>query len=138
MMLFSDVQGLPVVTLAEAAELGTVASLAVDAASGTVTHLRIRGGRRRGRTVLPWSAVHAVGPDAVLVRPADAADPAPPPHDLLASRVLTEGGDERGQVRDAAFDPDTGRLVTVVTGLDELPADRLLGLGDYALVVRSA
>ncbi|MEU4656889.1 PRC-barrel domain-containing protein [Streptomyces sp. NPDC023723] len=137
MTLFSEIHGLPVVTLADAAELGTVTSLAVDAAAGTVTHLRVRGRRRRQETVLPWAALHAVGPDAVLVRSADPAGPVPP-HDPVDSRVLTDAGDEAGTVRDLVFDPDTGRVLRVVTAYGDIPADRLLGLGDYALVVRAA
>ncbi|MDN0199049.1 PRC-barrel domain-containing protein [Streptomyces sp. S.PNR 29] len=137
MMLFSQVKGLPVVTLTEAAELGVVTSLAVDAASGTVTHVRVHGKRPRRDTVLAWDALHAVGADAVLVRStADAVEP-PPGHEVLGRRVLAETGDERGTVQDVAFDPATGRVLTVLTALDELPADRLLGLGDHALVVRA-
>ncbi|MBT2411408.1 PRC-barrel domain-containing protein [Streptomyces sp. ISL-12] len=137
MTLFSEIRGLPVLTLTDAAELGAVTSLAVDAGSGAVTHLRLRGRRPRRETVLPWAALHAVGPDAVLVRSAGPADPVPPPYDPVGSRVLTDAGDERGTVRDIAFDPDTGRVLTVVTALGDIPAERLLGLGDYALVVRA-
>lgn len=137
MTYFSELRGLPVLTVTDAAELGEVRSLTVDAASGTVTHLRVRGRRPRRETVLPWAAVHAVGPDAVLVRSADPADPAPPPHDPVDRRVLTDAGDERGTVRDLAFDPGTGRMRSVVTTLGEIPADRLLGLGDHALMIRA-
>jgi sporulation protein YlmC with PRC-barrel domain len=61
----------------------------------------------------------------------------PPHHDLLGRRVLTETGTEHGTVLDVAFDTRTGRLLAVFTTRGELPADRLLGLGDYALVVRA-
>ncbi|WP_190207110.1 PRC-barrel domain-containing protein [Streptomyces fumanus] len=137
MMLFSRVRGLPVVA-PDATETGVVTSLAVDVDAGTVTHLRLRG-RHRRETVLPWAAVHAVEPDAVLVHahspgPSDA--PAPP-HDLLGSRVLTDTGEARGTVLDAVFDPDTGRVLAVFTTLGTLSAELLLGLGDYALVVRA-
>jgi sporulation protein YlmC with PRC-barrel domain len=135
-MLFSQVKGLPVVTLAEAVELGVVVSLAVDAPSGTVTHVRVHGKRPRRDTVLAWGALHAVGADAVLVRSAAAAEP-PPGHEVLGRRILTETGDERGTVQDVAFDPATGRVLSVLTALDELQGDRLLGLGDHALVVRA-
>ncbi|MEV5439280.1 PRC-barrel domain-containing protein [Streptomyces sp. NPDC052682] len=136
MMLFSQARGLPVVTLTDADELGVVRSLIVDAASGAVTHVQVRGRRPRKETVLPWDALHAVGPDAVLVRSA-APVGLPPQHELLGRRVLTEAGDAHGTVQDAVFDPATGRVQAVRTTLGELPADRLLGLGDYALVVRA-
>ncbi len=137
-MLFTEVRGLPVLVPTRAGALGTVTSLAVDVASGTVSHVRLREGRLRGETVLPWEAVRAIGPGAVRVESADAApDPDPPRHDLLDRRVLTEAGTEHGTVLDVAFDTETGRLLAVFTTRGEVPADRLLGLGDHALVVRA-
>lgn len=140
-MLYSQVRGLPVVTLAEAAEIGVVKALTVDPAGRAVTHVRVGARHGRKETVLPWEALHAAGPDAVLVGPdpagAGAEHPAPPHREVLHHRILTEAGDERGTVQDLAFDPDTGRVTTVYTALGTIPADRLLGLGDYALVVRT-
>ncbi|MEU9631188.1 PRC-barrel domain-containing protein [Streptomyces luteogriseus] len=138
MMLFSEARGLPVLTLGEAEEVGVVRSLTVDAVSGVVTHVRVRGRHSRKETVLAWGALHAIGPDAVLVR--SAAEPAevPPHHELPGLRILTETGDTLGTVQDVAFEPGTGRVEAVVTAHGDLPADRLLGLGDYALVVRAA
>ncbi|MEU1042626.1 PRC-barrel domain-containing protein [Streptomyces sp. NPDC005551] len=144
-MMFSQARGLPVVTLGEANEIGVVESLVLDAGSGTVSHARISGARGRKETAIPWSAFHAFGPDAVLVRSdsaldsaVDSAVPAPPaPHDALRARVLTEDGDERGTVKDISFDPATGRVEKIYSALGEIPGDRLLGLGDYALVVRT-
>ncbi|WP_171169163.1 PRC-barrel domain-containing protein [Streptomyces sp. I05A-00742] len=141
MMLFSGTKGLPVVTADEAVELGTVEALAVEPLLGLVGHLRLTGGpaRGKGRHWLPWSLVRAAGPDAVIVR--SAAEPVvaeePDHHEILGSRVLTDGGDEYGTVKDVAFDPTTGRIGTVHTTLGPVPGHRLLGLGDYALVVRA-
>ncbi|MFE6200847.1 PRC-barrel domain-containing protein [Streptomyces sp. NPDC057838] len=135
-MLFSEAQGLPVLTLDDAEELGTVRALTVDAASGVVTHVRVRGPHRK-ETVLPWGALHAVGPDAVLVRSARAPAEMPPHHELPGLRILAETGDHLGTVQDVVFEPGTGRLEAVLTVHGELPADRLLGLGGYALVVRA-
>ncbi|MFE1249424.1 PRC-barrel domain-containing protein [Streptomyces sp. NPDC058735] len=137
MMLLSQARGLPVLTLQEAEEIGTVRSLTVDAASGAVTHVRVRG-RHRKDTVLPWGALHAVGPDAVLVRSAAPPVAVPPHHEMQGLRILAETGDWLGTVQDVAFAPDTGRVEAVRTTEGDLPADRLLGLGDYALVVRAA
>ncbi|MBC9727929.1 PRC-barrel domain-containing protein [Streptomyces sp. TRM68367] len=142
MMLFSQVRGLPVVSLSPGrrgrfAEMGVLRSLTVDAATGMITHLRVRGRHPRRETVLAREAVHAVGPDAVVVRSADTAAAPPPHHDLPGRRILTEAGDERGTVLDVAFDPATGRVETLLTTRGELPAGRMLGLGDYALVVRT-
>ncbi|MEU0202950.1 MULTISPECIES: PRC-barrel domain-containing protein [unclassified Streptomyces] len=137
MMLFSQARGLPVLTLTEAEEIGVVRSLTVDAASGVVTHVRVRGRHSRKETVLAWGALHAIGPDAVLVRSTAAPAEVPPHHELAGLRILAETGDELGTVQDVAFEPETGRVETVVSARGEVPADRLLGLGDYALVVRA-
>ncbi|MEU3854777.1 PRC-barrel domain-containing protein [Streptomyces sp. NPDC029554] len=136
-MLFSEARGLPVLTLDDAEELGTVKALTVDAASGVVTHVRVRGPHRK-ETVLPWGALHAVGPDAVLVRSAAAPSEVPPHHELPGLRILAETGDQLGTVQDVAFEPGTGRLEAVLTAHGDLAADRLLGLGAHALVVRAA
>ncbi|MGC2999114.1 PRC-barrel domain containing protein [Streptomyces sp. G35A] len=136
-MLFSWMRGLPVLTLGDASLVGVVRAVTVDVAPARVTHVRIRRGRLRREAVLAWEALDAVGPDMLIVRsPAGPAE-APPHRDLLGSRVLTECGEERGTVLDAAFDPVGGRVEAVLTTFGELPADRLLGLGDHALVIRS-
>ncbi|CAL9645444.1 hypothetical protein SUDANB126_06473 [Streptomyces sp. enrichment culture] len=136
-MLFSRVRGLPVLAPGGAGRLGTVRALTVDAASGTVTHVRVRRGRLRGESVLALDAVDAVGPDGLIVRSPGGRPSGAPHRDLLGSRVLTECGEERGTVLDAAFDPADGRIEAVLTTFGEVPASRLLGLGDHALVIRS-
>jgi sporulation protein YlmC with PRC-barrel domain len=137
MMLFSQARGLPVLTLAEAEEIGVLRSLTVDAPAGVVTHVRVRRRHSRRESVLAWGALQAVGPDAVLVRSAAAPSEVPPHHELPGLRILTETGDGLGTVQDVVFEPETGRLEVIRTAHGDLPADRLLGLGDYALVVRA-
>ncbi|WP_399881513.1 PRC-barrel domain-containing protein [Streptomyces sp. BBFR51] len=137
MMLFTEVRGLPVVPPDESGPLGTVTSLTVDMVSGTVSHVRFRGSRFGGETVLPWESVDTFGPGAVRVGSIGAVESVRPHHDLLGRRILTDTGTGHGTVLDVAFDTGTGRLLAVFTTRGELPADRLLGLGDYALVVRA-
>ncbi|WP_437041088.1 PRC-barrel domain-containing protein [Streptomyces sp. enrichment culture] len=135
MMLFTEVRGLPVVPPDGAGPLGAVTSLTVDVASGSVSHLRWRGGRFGRESALAWDAVRSVGPGAVRVGCAAADESAPPHHDLLGRRILTDTGTGLGTVLDVAFDTRTARLLALFTTRGELPPDRLLGLGDYALVV---
>ncbi|MFF7331233.1 PRC-barrel domain-containing protein [Streptomyces sp. NPDC008150] len=144
MTLFSQMRGLPVLTLTDAVEIGVVRSVTLDVATGTLTHLHVGPDTRKSRrkeSVLPWEALHAVGADAVLLRadapPAPGPDGSPDVPDAVGLRVLTEGGEERGTVRDLSFDPESGRLDALITSLGQYRPDRLLGLGDYALVVRS-
>ncbi|MGX1219861.1 hypothetical protein [Streptomyces ambofaciens] len=137
MMLFTEVRGLPVVPPGGAGPLGTVTSLTVDVVTGSVSHVWWRGGRFGRQSALPWDAVGAIGPGAVRVRSGDAPASAPPHHELLGRRILTDTGTGRGTVLDVAFDTRSARLLALFTTRGELPADRLLGLGDYALVVRA-
>ncbi|MDQ0753647.1 uncharacterized protein YrrD [Streptomyces africanus] len=137
MMLFSQARGLPVRTLTEAEEIGVLKALTVDAPAGVVTHVRVRRRHSRKESVLAWGALHAIGPDTVLVRSATAPSEVPPHHELPGVRILTETGDGLGTVQDVVFEPETGRIEAIRTAHGDLPADRLLGLGDYALVVRA-
>ncbi|MGP3737824.1 PRC-barrel domain-containing protein (plasmid) [Streptomyces sp. GDS52] len=136
-MLFSRVRGLPV-----PAPGGREPARHRAGADG-------RPGVRHGHPRADTERAPAQGDRAGLGRPgrrrpghadrppsSTSAEP-PPHHDLLGSRVLTEDGEERGTVLDAAFDPLTTRIEAVLTTRGELPADRLLGLGDHALVIRA-
>ncbi len=137
MMLLTEVRGLPVLPPAGTGPLGHVAALSVDVAAAAISHVRVRGGRLRRDTSLPWARVAAVGPAALRLH-STTPDPSPAHHDLLGRRVLTDTGTSHGMVLDAAFDPETGAVLAVFTTRGEITPDRLLGLGDYALVVRAA
>ena len=52
-------------------------------------------------------------------------------------RVLDEIGDELGTVDDFELDPETGVLQSVRVDDVELAAERLLGIGSFAVVLRS-
>ncbi|MGI5532358.1 PRC-barrel domain-containing protein [Streptomyces syringium] len=72
-ILFSQARGLPVVTAGEAAELGTVDALTIDASTQSISHIRLSGTRAKSHAVLAWDLVRTVGQDAVI------AHFAPPP-----------------------------------------------------------
>ncbi|MGA5040329.1 hypothetical protein ACPCA8_25245 [Streptomyces capoamus] len=139
-MLFTQAFGLPVITADDATTVGKVADLTVDAHNATVAAVRLSGASDRAG-MLAWTAVEAVGPDAVIVRSRVTAeqdqDRLPAHHRALGSRVLTEHGAEHGTVRDIAFDPVSGRVLTLYTALGEITGARLMGLGSYATVVRA-
>ncbi|MGW3970900.1 PRC-barrel domain-containing protein [Streptomyces ardesiacus] len=150
MMLFTEVRGLPVLAADGGGPLGTVTSLTVDVVSGAVSHVRFRDGAfgrvglsgrigRSGRErAVPWDAVDTVAAGAVRLRPAAPCEGAPRAHhDLLGHRVLLDTGTGHGTVLDVAFDTRTARLLALFTTRGEVPAGRLRGLGDYALVVRA-
>lgn len=124
MTLFSKIRGLPVVTLGEANELGAVRSLTIDVVSGLVGQVRLSQGRGRKEIAIDWSALHVIGPDAVLVRSGTALDTAlPGARGNPGHPGPDRDGDERGTVRDIAFDPVTGRVEKLCTALGDIPGD---------------
>ncbi|MFF1285663.1 hypothetical protein [Streptomyces sp. NPDC058299] len=140
MTLFTQARGLSVITAEEAATLGKVSGLTIDARTRSVACLRLSGAPK-GSSVIAWGAVEAVGRDAVIVRSRVAAeygpDDAPEHREAVGSRVLTEYGTEHGTVRDVGFDPVTGEILTLYTALGDIPGERLIGLGSYAVVVHA-
>jgi uncharacterized protein YrrD len=64
----TDVIGRPVVSADKGRKLGTVGDLLLNDAGTEVVGLVVRHGHLRGEDVLPASAVHSLGPDAVVSR----------------------------------------------------------------------
>jgi sporulation protein YlmC with PRC-barrel domain len=105
----------------------------------------LRLSRTRDGTLLSWSDLTAVGPDAVTVPsatvlrdPVDAGEAAAAQtdRDLLDKPALSEFGMDLGTVLDADLDPQTGALLSIVTDRGELDPKRLLGVGGYAAIFR--
>ncbi|MGA8210587.1 MAG: PRC-barrel domain-containing protein [Nocardioidaceae bacterium] len=142
-MLFSAAKGHKVVSTGTADTVGRVKELVVDPASRSVVALRLR--KTDSGNVLAWSDLTGFGTEAVTVSDADrigdGGDLQPlldKRHRLVGKRVLTAGGDELGSVADVDFDLDTGSVTTLLLkdGAD-VAGSRLLGVGSYAVVVRS-
>lgn len=52
--------------------------------------------------------------------------------------MLTTGGRDLGRVSDVEFDPESGRLVTIVPAGEGVGSERLVANGSYAVVVDEA
>ena len=139
---FQRAAGRKVLSRASAQDLGTVDHLLLDAQRPQIAAVIIGKGKKA--QLVEWAHLSGFGPDAVMV--GDEAALRPPADDreraaadgkleLVGKRVLTEKGNELGTVDDVTFDPDTGALATLRIGDREIPADRLLGSGSYAIVV---
>ncbi len=97
-----------------------------------------------GKFLVDWSAVSGLGTDAVVI---DSGDQLRPPDgaredaaaagdlDWKGKRVLTDHGNEVGTVVEIEVDEASGAIETVETTAGRFPADRLLALGSYCLVV---
>lgn len=108
--------GLPVVHVAAATRLGQVHDVMIDPVEHRIVALLLRpGGWLQSSCWLDFSAVAAVGRDAVLVR-APAWISAPRAVSLRAlqgRRVLSGSGEDLGSVDDALFDRASGRVTAL-------------------------
>jgi sporulation protein YlmC with PRC-barrel domain len=139
-MRWHDVRGHRVVDTTSAEAVGTLDGLVIDPDGHRVADLVI------GDRVLCWSDSHGIGADAVTVKDPDllrepetdqqrrAVDGATDP---VGKAVYTEDGFELGVVEDLEFDADTGAVEVLATATERIPGSRLMGLGSYAVVVRS-
>lgn len=143
-MRFTEAKGHKVVDASRAETVGRVRSLLVDPRSRSVVALRLK--KTDHGDLLRWSRLSAFGHDAVTIADTSALvekDEELEPFGgkrrrLLKKRVLSTRGDELGTVRDVEFDAETGRLTTILLREGEdVSADRLVGVGSYAVVVRT-
>lgn len=141
-MRFSECSRHDVVATGSADTVGRVEGFVVRPAPPRVVALRL--GRTPGKaTLLDWRQLIAFGPDAVTVASVEvlhiARDEAErhvadSELDLIGKPALSEAGDGLGTVMDVEFDPGSGAVLNVLTDRQNLPGDRLIGLGGYAAV----
>ncbi|MGW5638588.1 PRC-barrel domain-containing protein [Streptomyces sp. NPDC003832] len=141
-MLLSELTDRPVMDTTEAQRIGLVDGLVIAPQPARVLALRLKK-TNGGGTLLTWAYVHAIGPDAVMARvnareadAEDLTDHAAACRRLVGRRVLSDHGTEIGTLRDIDFDPESGRVLNLLTASDSLPAHTLIGVGAYAVVVR--
>lgn len=142
-MLFSDARKSDVVNTGTATKVGRVDGFVVATGPARVALLRL--GKVAGDgTLVSWEDVQGFGFDAVTV--ADASVIRVPSGEweqradsreleIIGKRVLSERGDELGEITDVDFDPETGTVTTFITGREAIGGDRLIGHGRYAAVV---
>ncbi|KAB7739391.1 hypothetical protein GA707_20370 [Nostocoides sp. F2B08] len=143
-MMFSSAKGHKVVDISSAETVGTVSGFLLEPSTHSIVALRVK--KTKTGEVIRWRDITAFGSEAVTVPRAGVVtdidaelealgDKA---RELVKKRVLTSTGDELGTVKDVDFDPATGALTAFL--LDSAPdvaADRLIGVGSYAVVVRA-
>ena len=125
----------------QAATVGRVAGVVIDPALGVVVALRIDGAH--GGDTLHWPDIADFGPDAVMVVSAGAVREAAGRAaellggnlDLVGKRLLTDAGDELGQVVDIDIDERNGAVAEIHAGDVSVRGDFLVASGSYAVVV---
>lgn len=142
-MRFSDAIGRKVVSTSTAETVGKIDEFVVDPTTRTVIAVELKK-TDNGDTLL-WSDIAAFGPDAVTVADAHNISDAPAhvgalsgkDHHLRGKRILTADGDEAGKAEDVEFDPESGQITAIVTSEGDIAADRLIGVGSYAVIVQA-
>ena len=146
-MLFSDLKGRKLVSTASADTVGKVDGFLLEPRTRSIAALEFK--KTDSGSVIAWSDLGAVGGDAVtvpdtdkIVEPSDRlGELATKSGSVLKKRVLTDQGEDLGEVRDIDLDPESGALLQLLVGekkhVSPIAGPRLLGVGPYAVVVTS-
>lgn len=139
-----DLVGRRVVSGGTAEALGEVDGVLVDTATRHVTDVYVRHGR--SDTFVSWDEINAIGPDAIVV--GAEVSPRAPQSDrekaaaggklsILGKGVLDDLGFAHGELADLDFDDQSGAVTTISVEDATLAAESLIGIGSYAVVIRS-
>lgn len=156
-MQIAEIKDRPVIGIREGEKLGTVQDALLDASLLQVAALVVGGGGLFGgpKQAVEYSAVHGIGPDAVMVSGADAVqevnDTGPlsalPRASGMDQEVMSESGVRIGHLRSVHFDPQSG-MVTSLTlepekhgalatrGAFDISRSEVISVTDKLLVVR--
>ncbi|MDT5018853.1 MAG: hypothetical protein QOD39_5013, partial [Mycobacterium sp.] len=102
--------------------MGVLHEVILDPAALRVAGLSISGGvsfiGAQKQTLVPSSTVHAIGPDALMIRRPAATDPVPSylgslprVSDLAGRRFISDTGRFIGQLTDVLFDGQDGHII---------------------------
>lgn len=116
-----DIIGLPVISIAEGKELGSVKSLVINASEGKVSALIIDDGKwYKGASLLPFSSVMGLGESAITTESIDglvtvSTAPEFEKHldldiKIIGTKVLTKSGRFQGKVNEYIIDA-TGKII---------------------------
>jgi sporulation protein YlmC with PRC-barrel domain len=124
--------------------LGSVRRLLVEPVGPSVALAQVDGAADGQPSVVEWSAVAGIGPDALMVERADAVRPPAAEHEqrlvqgkleITGKLVLDESGDALGPLEDLEFDERSGRLLRLHVPGHSVEVDRFIALGPDALIV---
>jgi sporulation protein YlmC with PRC-barrel domain len=122
MIRATELSGRAVVDLDAAEKLGTIDKLILDTEGRRIAGFVVTRGSgfpgNKEESVVPASAVHAIGPDAVTVRQGAVAgtdigrlESMPKGSDVIGRKVVSEDGRFLGKVSDVLIERETGRII---------------------------
>jgi sporulation protein YlmC with PRC-barrel domain len=138
MMRVKDLHGRAVIDLDSARKLGSVDEILLDPDGRRIAGLVLgEGGSPLGgqhHTIVPASALHAIGEDAIAVRDprelpptADDLGALPRLSKLLGRKVVTQGGELLGSLEDVLFEGTSGRISGYLLGTQRDPGNVIEG-----------
>ena len=138
-MQASAFNGLAVVSIAGGVKLGTIIEVLFDLTTFRLAALLITSGDRQ-QFVVPFSAIHTIGPDAVMVPSDQSTQRYAAPFDGLARlddvvklKVVDEAGSVLGTVSGIEVDPETREITAV-----QVHQGGMLGLGGTTTTIPAA
>ena len=137
----SELEGRPIVTFAGESP-AEVKDVIFDSQNGTLLGLTLRGHglfSRPRKDILPWSRIHGIGRDAVMIRDEGAfqgegalpAQGVPDNRNVLGDQVLTDGGTDVGRVVDVII--EAGAHAKIV-GYEVKASEALATRGEHVLI----
>ena len=137
----TELEGRPIVTFAGETP-AEVKDVIFDSARGRLLGLTLRGHglfSRPRREILPWSNIHSIGRDAVMIRDEDAfqgedalpGDGVPGNRNVIGNQVLTDAGTDVGRVVDVII--EAGAEAEIV-GYEVKASEALATHGEHVLI----
>lgn len=142
MTLLSQVRGQRVMTVDDARQVGSVRRLVIDSDSRLVVGAHLDGAQGDA-TLLPWSSVNALGPDALMIQSAGVLRQPDETvrqlidggtFDIEGRAVYSDAGDALGPLEDVEFDERSGTITALHVPGHVLPVARLV-IGPQAIIV---
>lgn len=143
MTSFREGAGRTVMSRTSAESVGQVQHFAVSPDEQRITAVVIDA---KHNLLVEWSAIESFGADAVVVESASVArEPVNESEkravagdlDMVGKIVLSDRGNGCGATHDVEFDAQSGRLSALMTDAGRIDTARLIGVGDFAVVVRT-
>ena len=147
----SEIVGLPIISLVDGGEIGTVGSLVINAADGAIAAIVVNDGKSyRGAKLVHFKDILGIGESALTIEQKAVIrqiDQVPNLEKLLEAninilntKILTKKGQIKGTVVEVYFDTDTGKIVELHAKNDAgtdftISADRIYTLGEAITVV---
>jgi len=137
----SELEGRSIVTFAGESP-AEVKDVIFDSLNGTLLGMTLRGHglfSRSRKDILPWSSIHSIGRDAVMIRDEDAfqgedalpAEGVPDKRNVLGNQVLTDAGTDVGRVVDVII--EAGARAEIV-GYEVEASEALATRGEHVLI----